>query len=362
MTELKQEKFPCEQCGANLVFVPGAHLIQCEYCRHEQKIQVLETNEPILEYDFEEALRTSHHGESKSLSPDGKEIQCSGCGAVSLVTEQSTRCPFCGSPVVVDLKDSVDRIIPESLLPFSIDKKTAQTSFLDWLKSRWFAPGDLSKRANRDGMDGIYLPFWTYDSDTSTSYRGERGEHYYETESYKTADGKRQTRQVQKTRWYKVSGRVSVSFDDILVCASESLPQNLVDGLEPWELDQLVSYNPKFLSGFTTERYKIDLKNGFGTAKDKMDPEIERTIYSDIGGDVQRVHSKTVSYSNIKYKHILLPLWVSSFRYKDKIYRVIVNARNGQVSGERPYSWIKITLAVLCGLAVIGLGYYYLNI
>jgi len=138
----------------------------------------VETNEPILEYDFEAALRSSLHGESKSLSPEGKEIQCSGCGAVSLVTEQSTRCSFCGSPVVVDLKESVDRIIPESILPFSIDKKTAQTSFLGWLKSRWFAPGDLSKRANREGMDGVYLPYWTYDADTSRSYKGERGVYY----------------------------------------------------------------------------------------------------------------------------------------------------------------------------------------
>ena len=356
-----QEKFPCEKCGANLVFTPGIQSIQCEYCGHQQKIEVSEETIQIQEYSFEEALKNSKQVDSKSLSEDSKEIQCSGCGAVSLVAEQSTRCPFCSSPIVVDLKDSVNRILPESVLPFSIDKKSAQNSFVDWLKSRWFAPGDLHNRAQKDGMDGLYLPFWTYDSETLTDYRGERGEHYNETENYKTADGKTASRTVQKTRWYPASGKVRVSFDDVLVCASQSLPHNLIDALEPWELKNLLPFNSKYLSGFITERYKIDLKDGFNIAKQKMDPIIKRNIHNDIGGDEQRIHSKSVKYSDITYKHILLPLWISSFKYKDKVYRIIVNARTGEVSGERPYSWIKITLAVLLGISVLALGFFFLQ-
>lgn len=362
MSKSIHENFPCEQCGANLVYIPGSYFLGCDYCGHEQNIQENENiNTPIQEYDFEEAIKNSKKGNSKLHSPEAKEMQCSGCGAVSLVFEQSTRCPFCSSPVVVNLQDLTEAIVPESILPFVIDKKTAQGNFLDWLKSRWFAPDDLNKRAKREGMDGIYLPFWTYDSETSTVYKGERGIYYYETEKYKLANGSTQTRQVQKIRWYAVKGNVKVEFDDILVCASLSLPHELIDALQPWELNDLISFDPKFLSGFITERYKVDLKDGFGIAKEKMDPEIVRNIILDIGGDIQRIHSKYVTYSNITYKHILLPLWISSFQYKEKIYRVVVNARSGQVSGERPYSWLKISFAVLCGIATCSFLYYFLQ-
>jgi hypothetical protein len=362
MSKSNQDNFPCEQCGANLVYIPGSDFLKCDYCGHEQNIQETETiNKPVQEYDFEEAIKNIKKGNGKLLPPEAKEMECSGCGAVSLVTEQSTRCPFCSSPVVVVLQDYTDALVPESILPFGIDKKTAQGKFLDWLKSRWFAPSDLSKRAKREGMDGIYLPFWTYDAETSTDYKGERGIYYYETEKYKLANGSTQTRQVKKIRWYTVNGKVKVEFDDVLVCASTSLPHNMIDDLQPWELNNLISFDPKFLSGFTTERYKIDLKDGFGLAKEKMDPEIVRNVHLDIGGDIQRIHTKYVTYSNITFKQLLLPLWISSFRYKEKIYRVVVNARSGQVSGERPYSWLKISFAVLLGIVTCSILYYFLQ-
>jgi hypothetical protein len=362
MNKTNQKNFPCEQCGANLVYIPGSYFLGCDYCGHEHNIQEDETiSTPVREYDFEEAIRNSKKANGKLLSPEAKELQCSGCGAVSLFTEQSTRCPFCSSPVVVNLQDYTDTIVPESILPFGIDKKTAQGNFLDWLKSRWFAPSDLSKRAKREGMDGIYLPFWTYDSITSTVYKAERGIYYYETEKYKLANGSTKTRQVKKIRWYTVNGKVKVKFDDVLVCASTSLPHEMIDDLQPWELNNLITFDPKFLSGFTTERYKVDLQDGFRLAKEKMDPEIVRNVLLDIGGDVQKIHTKNVTYSNITFKHILLPLWISSFRYKEKIYRVIVNARSGQISGERPYSWLKISFAVLFGIATCLILCYFLQ-
>ena len=357
-----QSEFPCSQCGAKLMYVPGSTVIKCDYCNHQQNIQGNTNSLEILEYDFEEAINNKKSIKSNSLISDSKEVQCSGCGAISLIKEQSTRCPFCGSAIVLDIKESFDRIAPESLLPFKIEKGEAQKSFLKWLNSRWFAPNDLIKRAQTDGMDGVYLPFWTFDSNTITNYKGERGEFYYTTESYIDSSGRTQTRSVQHTRWYNVSGNVNVIFDDIIVCASDSLPHSIIDNLEPWDLSELLPYSPEFLSGFITERYKIDLKAGFEFAKEKMNNEIINSIHADIGGDTQRLHSKSTNYKDIKFKHILLPIWISCFKYKEKIYRIVVNARNGEVSGERPYSWIKITLAILSSIILLSCIYYFSNL
>lgn len=359
MQESKQEKFPCVQCGAYLVYIPGVNSIRCEYCNHEQAIENSLEQVGAPEYDFEEALQKYKHVSSTSLSLDSKEIQCSGCGAVSLVSDHSIRCPFCGSPIIVELHDSISRVSPESLLPFSIDKSAAQSSFLHWLKTRWFAPNDLYNRAQKDGMDGIYLPFWTYDTKTFTQYRGEKGVYYEEDESNFSANGNRQARRVKKIRWFPASGKINLNFDDVLVCASQSIPHELIDPLEPWDLKSLQPFNSKYLSGFITERYKIGLKEGFEHAKEKIDRLIVEEIKREIGGDTQRIHTKSVKYSGTTFKHILLPLWISSFRYRDKVFRILVNARNGEVSGERPYSWIKISIAILTViLGIILLNYY----
>jgi hypothetical protein len=247
---------------------------------------------------------------------------------------------------------------PESLLPFGVDAKRAKEIMVAWMKSRWFAPSDLSERARKDGMSGVYLPYWTYDSRTTTSYSGQRGHYYYVDESYRDSKGNRRTRRVRKTRWHFTGGTVHVPFDDVLVAATKSLPQKLVDELEPWDLGALTAYAPHYLSGFLAERYSIDLENGFVIAQDKMDPGIRSAIRRDIGGDDQRILSMHVRHADVRFKHFLLPLWISSFRYGDKVYRFLVNARTGEGAGERPYSAIKIAFAVILGLIVVGILIY----
>jgi hypothetical protein len=253
----------------------------------------------------------------------------------------------------VPVEQDRETIVPDSLLPFKIDGRTAGEQFKTWVTSRWFAPNDLAERAQRATIDGVYLPYYTYDTRTLAQYTGSRGEHYYETESYRDSEGKTQTRQVRKTRWYPASGDVRVDFDDVLVCASRSLPTPLIDGLEPWDLAELRGFEPAYLSGFMAERAALDIREGFETAKQKMAPQIESAIRSDIGGDEQRINHWSAEYRSVTFKLFLWPMWISSFRYDDKVFRFVVNARTGEVSGERPWSKIKIALAVLAAVVVI---------
>ena len=211
-------------------------------------------------------------------------------------------------------------------------------------------------------MYGIYMPYWTYDSFTITWYRGERGDDYTETEEYeeKDADGKtvKKTRQVRKTRWTHVSGTVYNNFDDILIPASQSLPYGLLEKLEPWDLHELLPWNPDYLTGFRTENYQLSVEDGFEKAKDEMYSPIINSIEDDIGGDRQRIHHRNTDYRNLTFKHILLPVWISPYRFNGDVYRTVINARTGEVQGERPYSWIKISLAILALLALIAIVVY----
>lgn len=362
MSEISAQKFefPCENCGASLGFKPGSNHIVCEYCGHKQQIthdKGLDLS--IQEYDYLEVLK-SGKSTNKYLEYS-KEVGCKSCGAISIVATQSNKCSFCGSPIVVEIESKDDIIKPESVLPFKITKEDAKKIFLNWIKKLWFAPNDLKRRVRREGMDGVYLPYWTYDSNTTSNYTGERGEYYYITETYQNERGEVATREVRKTRWYPTSGTVRLFFDDVLVCASKSLPYHLIEDLKPWDLERLKNYDSKYLSGFITERYNINLQEGFSIAKDKMTNMIQSRIFEDIGGDMQRIHNIDTSYENIKFKHLLLPLWISSFRYGDKVYRFIVNARTGEPVGDRPYSWIKIAIAVIACFCLSVVFYHVVN-
>jgi len=346
----KERRFPCGKCGASLVFKPGADALTCPYCGHENPIAQAEAH--VEEHDF---LATLDGLAAQQETQDAITVHCQGCGAESTLPPDTSadECPFCGTAIVSTQK-SVKQIKPKSLLPFKVTREQARASFKKWLRSRWFAPNALKKIARVQGkLQGMYVPYWTYDCNTVTAYRGQRGEYYYVTRRMRV-NGKMQTRRERKTRWYPASGVVQNVFDDVLVLASRSLPKEHAIALEPWDLQSLVPYQDDYLSGFRAETYQVGLKDGFQVAQGIMDGPIRETVCRDIGGDTQRISAMDVTYKNVSFKHVLLPVWLSAYRYREKVYRFLVNARTGEVQGARPWSWIKISLAVLAGALVVG--------
>ncbi len=357
-TTPKRHEFPCQSCGAKLVFHPGEDNLACTHCGCIQEIEKND-GEAIVEYSLEEGRRRTRRIPIEELSEGGSEVHCTSCGAIYVVNGQASRCPFCDSPVVLEHCDQ-DLIVPESLLPFRVDRRQAHEMFRKWVRGRWFAPNDLRARARADGIDGVYLPHWSYSSSTKTAYTGMRGRHYWVEEPFTDKDGQRRTKKVRKTRWRPAFGTVYADFDDVLVCGSRSLPMALVRRLEPWDLEHLRAYRPDYLSGYVAERYGIDVEQGFSHAQQRMEVQIRAGVRRDIGGDAQVITSLRVRHRKVGFRHMLFPLWISSFRYRDAVYRFAVNARTGKVSGERPYSVAKIALAIAAAIAV-GLFIWWLR-
>ena len=280
-------------------------------------------------------------------------VKCPACGAETALEKNmfSDDCAFCGSPLTVT-PDTRMVANPQAVLPFKLEKETASTSFDKWLRRLWFAPNNLKKTAAKDNFNGVYLPFWTFDAETDSVYQGQRGTHYTETQR-RTVNGREETYTVVKTRWAGVRGQVRRAFNDILTTASRALPSKYLDALEPWDLGNLAPFDNRYLSGFKAEVSQVDIQTGFDEAKEVMAGVIREDIKEDIGGDEQRITGVQTSYQKTTYKYILLPVWLSVYRYGNKIYRFAVNARTGEVLGERPYSAIKIALAVLAVLIIL---------
>jgi hypothetical protein len=341
-----------------LRFDPAEYQLVCDHCGNTEAISGNRSHQTIAELDFRAAMA---HALPQTEMEQTRVTTCPNCAAQVEFDEDkhATECPFCATPVVVDT--GLNRHIkPRGVLPFALTETVAKDAMTNWLGNLWFAPNGLKEYARKGRrMEGIYVPYWTYDADTKSSYTGERGTVYYVTVTV-VRDGKREQRQVPKVRWRSASGRVARFFDDILVLASKSLPKKFTDALAPWDLSALEPYAPEYLAGFRAEAYSVTLEDGYGEARQYMDAMIERDVRFDIGGDRQRVHNVQTQVSDVTFKHILLPVWLAAYKYRGKTYRFVVNGRTGNVQGERPYSAIKITFAVILGLLAAGVVGYYM--
>lgn len=350
--------FPCLNCGAKVEFDPRARALKCPYCGHTSQVE--EGGAEVEERSFNEYASKLVKGNVGGIAGRSTQTTCGGCGAQVLLEDKvvTDSCPFC-STHLENKPEAVEGMLrPESLIPFRVDLREARESFERWLHGLWFAPTELKRVANLGQLAGVYLPYWTYDAMTYTRYHGMRGDDYRETEYYTEKDAQgndvRRSRTVTKTHWYSVSGEVQHFFDDVLVCGSKSVPPHLIDGLEPWNTSELEVFQDSFLAGLKTERYAVDLKEGLVIAKGLMQPTIHNLIRRDIGGDHQRIESTDTRYLGVTFKHCLLPVWVANYRYHEKLFQLLINGRTGKVSGERPWSWMKIIRLIAIVLLIVG--------
>lgn len=359
---------PCRQCGAPLAFSPGVGRLVCPFCGTENEIKgqgravspwgvKTGADTGVTELDYQQALKTL----SAAAVADEEETQtvrCQGCGAeVSLdAATLADDCPFCATPLARGETHSHRHPRPQAVLPFAIDEREARGRMKRWLGSLWFAPSKLKDYAQSGRpLSGIYLPHYTYDAIGDADYTGQRGDAYYVTRT-RTVNGKMQTYQERRVRWSSASGRVRHVFDDVLAPASEHPGVGDPEyGGGSWDLAALEAYRTEYLAGFRAEAPTVDLDEGFVRAQKVMESVLADDVRYDIGGDEQRITSMRSRYSDITFKHVLLPIWMASYRFRDRLFQVTINGRTGQVTGERPYSPIKIAVAVVLALIVAGL-------
>lgn len=358
-------RWPCAACGSDLRYQPGTAELVCDHCAATQAII------PPKQRDVAKALQEIDLGLGladdlpASATEEVRSTTCPSCGAVVEFSgaRHANLCPYCATPVVVDT-GSHRHIKPHTVLPFVLTETAARAALTTWLGRLWFAPNGLVEYARKGrAMAGIYVPFWTFDAQTSTRYTGQRGEHYYETRMVTVnvnGRSERRSEQVQRTRWYPAAGTVARDFNDVITLASRSMPPRLGNELTPWELDKLLPYNPDYLAGFQAEGYTIPLSEGLASARSIMEGVIAMDVRRDIGGDVQQITTMNTRHSNETFKHILLPIWTAAYKYGGRSFQFLVNGQTGEVQGERPYSAWKIAFAVVI-VAALALGAIYLN-
>lgn len=340
-----EEKYTCENCGSEMIFDVASQALKCQGCG--AVIQIKNNSKDITEHPLTlEAKQRIRAGEKKSHT-----MECQGCGARIEVDAHSTatQCPYCGSRYVLADKQE-DVIIPDGVVPFQIDNNRVGELFRQWLKSRWLAPGSLKNMYQTDKVQGIYLPYWTFDAHAEADYTGRGGRH--RTRTVQNSDGKTVT-QVY-TEWHRVAGHIRHFFDDILIPATNSLSLEQLEKIADFDTGQIASYGPEYLSGYNSECFSVDLEISHQKARHEMLERLESMARNEILSRYDEADSIHIQadFREESFKHVLLPVYSTAYMFKDKVYQVLVNGQTGDITGKYPLSPAKIAL-ICAAMAVI---------
>ena len=338
----------CDVCGAALVWDPSQDALSCSHCGNVCPVE-------LREGTLEERPIESAGAAARGLGLETRTLECGTCGARVALGGSATSeaCAFCGSASLLALTDNRNPLSPESLIPLDLARDQAAERFRSWIKGLWFRPNAL-RRARLDKAVGLYVPAWTFDCQVDSRWSAEAGHYYYVTQSYTVhvnGRSQRRTRRVRKTRWVPARGARSDTYDDIQVIASKGLAPEVAARLGAFDTRELVPYQPEYLAGWAAEEYQVDLLQGWDSAHQRVVDTQYQRCSGDVPGDTQRSLRVQNQIEDVRWKLVLLPVWSLVYSFRGKHYAVLVNGQTGQVAGEAPYSWVKISLAVLAGLA-----------
>jgi ribosomal protein S27E len=338
----KLRKFPCEACGADVVWSPGAAALTCPYCGAKKEIP--KTPGQVTERPIEEALKCAT---DVGWGTARRAVTCRGCGATTTFDAglSASRCAFCGAPSVVEAPPSDTMVRPAGVLPFRLDRNAATGRFRQWLSSLWFRPDDLQQKSALSELKGVYVPFWTFDAATHSAWTADAG-YDYQVAVQVEENGQVHTRYETRTRWEPAEGVLEHFFDDLPVAASRGLPPDLARAIEPFPTADLVAYEPSYLSGFLAEEYAVGPQEALASGQSRMTEEIYALCGREVPGDRFRDLQVRTAWSGLAFKNGLFPVWIAAYQYGGKPWRFLVNGITGKTDGHAPWSWVKIGLAV----------------
>ena len=359
MEQVQQDSlllFPCPGCKAQLYFNPQHQQLECEYCG--VKVAIDNGADRVKENSLRQQM--SEAGDP-TVVIEQKVHKCDRCGSQTVFVSDTPTfvCSFCNFEVVNPVAYKTRIVQPAGIIPFKVDQQSSVKIFKTWLGNGWWAPRDLKEFARQDALHGIYVPFWTYDAQTYSRWSGYGGRHYYVTVSDTDANGNKTTRQEQRTEWIYREGEYEQAFDDILIGGATELTQNEYESIYPYNLQELVNFDARYISGFKADVYDIAVQDGYAKAEDFM----EQVIYDECANlcriDTYRDLEVDTTYEGQTYKHIMLPLWVCSYKYKNKSYHFLINGQTGKIYGKKPVSPVKVGIVIVLALALILAIYYF---
>lgn len=343
-TKVKGDEYICPECGAQLIFNPVESTISCQYCGFKEEVVGDRTN---VEYDFESAEL-----DQEDWSKETIVYRCHQCDAENVVSASDicNICPFCGSNQVIQTEE-LPGVKPHRVVSFTIEKEQAEKAYRKKIKRNIFVPNKVKKMHINLVTSGVYLPVWSFDSDSKSRYSGMLGQTYTVT----VGSGK-ESRTETRVRWFPIAGTQNLYFDDLLINSGKKITSNELAKLEPFDTNNAYQYEKKYLAGFVAEHYTLKLDSAWSNCQVRMKEKIKSAILDKYMYDRVGYLNVDTNFSDIKYKYVLVPVWIGVFKLGKKNYRFLVNGTNEKrLCAKIPLSPLKVFLFVLGIIAVVAL-------
>lgn len=308
----------CPSCGGTMIFQPGTDSLLCQSCGRKEVIPELVSKIPVNEMDFLSAQNTASH----DWGMETKLVTCKQCGAETIQNklQLSGMCPFCGSTTVEAADPAQDIMAPNGVIPFKISENRALYIFKEWIKDRFLAPELLARDAQLNKFYGIYVPLFTFDVLTVNRFTG----HF--TENNRTL--------------FKC-GKFQHQVDDFPVVASKQLCSDklLLNVIKDFRTREAKPYTPDALAGFPCEHYSVGLNEAWNSVGKEMDFYLKNQANKQEETRFLMGIDMATDYFNLKYKYLVVPVWINSFYYDNKLYMIVINGQTGKIDGQWPKSF-----------------------
>lgn len=341
--ERKVELIKCESCGANMEFNPETQMLYCPSCGAEKDF---EKDKRVAEIAIAEAF-----AEAQKPDEQTRVYRCENCGAAVVVNvdEVASECPFCSTPYVVE-SEELYGLKPTAVYPFTFDKEDALSRAKKHIKKRLFCPKKFKKNIDAKSVKGMYLPCFTFDSNTQSSYSGRIGKRH--TRTIRTKNGMRTESYIV---WRNISGSISRFFDDVTISATTKIDAKVFTKIKPFNRETICVYEKSFLSGFFASHYEKDIQSAWGEAQVQMEQDIKRAIIAQYNCDQVAYLNVNTAYTGVTYKYVFFPVYLLSYKYKKKDYGLVLNGNTGKATGKLPVSPLRVALATILGGGLVGL-------
>ena len=334
------QNFSCPSCGGHLAFSTASNSMDCPYCGYVRAVScrgIVDAEELLIDF----VLPTSR---AHRWSGSQQQVSCQNCGALTLLPpgQRSDQCPYCGSNRMNVSTEQIELIDPQAILLMKINRQQAMAKIQDWLGNGLLVPDNLHQDAEKIFLRPAYYPFWTFNGTLELPWRCEINEG--------------------NDRWVQRSGTEYKFFDDILIPGMHALTGQDMDAVQPFNLADLVEFSPEYLAGWPALNYDQALADASLDARQKVIKEMRTQLSFQIetGREKRNIDTGAGKWSGMTFKHILLPLWVGTYEYKRKNYRVLINGQTGKISGSKPRDYIKLVLYMVLFITAVAVALYML--
>ena len=355
MSTLTEQK--CPHCGGAVEFNIGAQTLKCPFCDTEFDIAAMQQAEDFAANTVEQINWNSQGSQWGAGETDGMSVYaCKSCGGeiVADATTGATSCPYCGNQVVMKGQFS-GALKPDLVIPFKLDKKAAKEALKKHFMGKKFVPKAFLAENKLDEVKGIYVPHWLFSCDAvvNASYQAEKYRHWSDSKNDYT-----------ETTAYNVYRSGSIGFDNVPVDGSTKMPDDLMESIEPFNINEAVPFNTAYLAGYLADKYDVDVNQSMGRANQR----IQTSALDAFKDTVEGYNSVTplqaaMQVANGSYKYALYPVWILNVKWKGQNHTFAMNGQTGKFVGNIPTEEKKAKLIGDLGGAAVGtLIYIIINI